>query len=205
MKTLHSFQDGELLDYGDGTDDSSKHSMKKTGDKYKFSINNLGLNDGGLYQVDVEEVNILSTNLASKKSFHVLHLNQIHLYIHFIYHFPTVPQVEFDGMLKNAKVVEGQDAMFEGVFSGPVPQITWCANDISIEHGDKYNITVSEDKFTHRLLVKNCKKEDKGVYTAIAGIKSSRATLAVDGKSSRRTKKQSFRILLHYHVSQTGQ
>lgn len=92
-------------------------------------------------------------------------------------------------MLKHAKVVEGQDAVFEGVFSGPVPQITWCANDISIEHGDKYNITVSEDKLTHRLLVKNCKKEDKGVYTAIAGIKSSRATLAVDGKSSRRTKK----------------
>lgn len=70
FKTLHSFQDGELLDYGDGTDDSSKHYMKKTGDKYKFSINNLGINDGGLYQVDVEEVNILSTTLESKKSFH---------------------------------------------------------------------------------------------------------------------------------------
>lgn len=70
FKTLHSFQDGEMLDYGDGTDDSSKHNMKKTGDKYKFSINNLGLNDGGLYQVDVEDVNIISTTLASKKSFH---------------------------------------------------------------------------------------------------------------------------------------
>lgn len=56
-----------MLDYGDGTDDSSKHNMKKTGDKYKFSIDNLGLNDGGLYQVDVEDVNIISTTLASKK------------------------------------------------------------------------------------------------------------------------------------------
>jgi len=93
-------------------------------------------------------------------------------------------------MLKDAKVVEGQDAVFEGVFSGPVQQITWCANDISLEHGDKYNITVSEDKLSHRLVVKNCSQGDKGVYTAIAGIKSSRATLSVDGKSSRGTKKQ---------------
>uniref|UniRef100_A0A673MHP5 Immunoglobulin like and fibronectin type III domain containing 1, tandem duplicate 4 n=1 Tax=Sinocyclocheilus rhinocerous TaxID=307959 RepID=A0A673MHP5_9TELE len=129
FKTLHSFQDGDMLDYGDGTDDSSKHNMKKTGDKYKISINNLGLN---VYQVDVEDVNIFSTTLA------------------------------------NAKVAEGQDAMFMGVFSGPVPQITWCANDISVEHGDKYNITVSEDKLTHRL-----------GHTAIAGIKSSRATLII--------------------------
>lgn len=58
-----------MLDYGDGTDDSSKHNMKKTGDKYSFSINHLDLNDSGLYQVDVEDVNILSTTLASKKSF----------------------------------------------------------------------------------------------------------------------------------------
>lgn len=102
-------------------------------------------------------------------------------------------------MLKDAKVVEGQDAVFEAVFSGPVPHITWCANDISVENGDKYNITVSEDKLSHRLVVKNCSQEDKGVYTAIAGIKSSRATLAVNGKSSRGTKKQTtiVSILLH--------
>lgn len=58
-----------MLDYGDGTDDSSKHNMKKTGDKYSFSINNLDLNDSGLYQVDVDDVNIFSTTLASKKAF----------------------------------------------------------------------------------------------------------------------------------------
>ncbi|XP_043096965.1 immunoglobulin-like and fibronectin type III domain-containing protein 1 [Puntigrus tetrazona] len=162
---IYLYKNGEMLDYGDGSDDSSKHNMKKTGDKYMFSINNLGLNDGGLYQVDVEDVNIISTTLE-------------------------IPDVEFDGMLKDAKVIEGQDAMFEGVFSGPVPQITWCANDISVEHGDKYNITVSEDKLTHRLVVKNCKKEDKGIYTAIAGVKSSRATLAVDDDPNAKGKGQ---------------
>lgn len=108
-------------------------------------------------------------------------------------------------MLKDAKVVEGQDAVFEGVFSGPVTQITWCANDISLEHGDKYNITVSEDKLRHRLVVKNCNKEDKGVYTAIAGIKSSRATLAVDGKSSRGKKKQTNIISIPLHCMYINQ
>jgi len=58
-----------MIDYGNGTDDSSKHNMKKTGDKYKFSINKLDLNDSGLYQVDVDDVNIFSTSLASKKAF----------------------------------------------------------------------------------------------------------------------------------------
>lgn len=60
------FQNGEMLDYGDGSDDSSKNNMKKTGDKYLFSINNLGLNDGGLYQVDVDDVNIITTKLEGK-------------------------------------------------------------------------------------------------------------------------------------------
>lgn len=160
---MYLYKNGEIIDYGDGTDDSSKHNMKKTGDKYKFSINNLDLDDSGLYQVDVEDVNIFSTTLA-------------------------IPDVEFDGMLKDAKVVEGQDAVFEAVFSGPVPHITWCANDISVENGDKYNITVSEDKLSHRLVVKNCSQEDKGVYTAIAGIKSSRATLAVNEDPNARGK-----------------
>lgn len=62
------WQDGEFLDCGDGTDNSSKHSMKKDGDKYKFSIKNVGPDDAGLYQVDVEDINIFSTSLKSKKS-----------------------------------------------------------------------------------------------------------------------------------------
>ncbi|XP_065135800.2 immunoglobulin-like and fibronectin type III domain-containing protein 1 isoform X1 [Paramisgurnus dabryanus] len=160
---LYVYKNGDMLDFGDGTDDSCKHNMKKSDDKYLFSINNPTLNDSGLYQVDVEDVNIFSTNF-------------------------TIPDVEFNGMLKDAKAVEGHDAVFECVLSGPVPQITWCANDISVEHGDKYNITVSEDKLTHRLEVNNCKPEDRGVYTAIAGIKSSRATLAINEDPNARRK-----------------
>lgn len=85
-------------------------------------------------------------------------------------------------MLKNVKVLEGQDATFECVLSGPVPKLTWCANDVSIEHGGKHNITVSEDMTTHRLVIKKCQPEDKGIYTVIAGIKFSKASLTVEGK-----------------------
>lgn len=95
---------------------------------------------------------------------------------------PPVPDVEFNGILKDTKVVEGKDAMFECALSDPVPQITWCANDISVEHGDKYEVTVSEDKQVHKLTVKNCTKDDKGVYTAIAGLRSSQGTLVVEGR-----------------------
>ncbi|XP_072539453.1 immunoglobulin-like and fibronectin type III domain-containing protein 1 [Salminus brasiliensis] len=160
------YKDGEMLDYGDGRESSSKHNMKKVGDKYKFSINNVGLDDAGLYQVDVDEVNMFSTGLE-------------------------IPDTGFDGMLKDAKVVEGQDASFECVLSSPVPKITWCANDVSVEHGDKYDIIVSEDMLTHRLVVKNCKPEDKGIYAAIAGVKLSKASLSVKDDPNARGKGRS--------------
>ncbi|KAG9277014.1 immunoglobulin-like and fibronectin type III domain-containing protein 1 [Astyanax mexicanus] len=157
------YKDGEMLDYGDGADDSSKHNMTKVGDKYKFSINNVGPDDAGLYQVDVEDTNMFSTGLE-------------------------IPDVEFNGMLKDAKAVEGEDASFECVLSGPVSKITWYANDVSVEHGDKYDIIVSEDMLTHRLVVKNCKPEDKGVYAAIAGVKLSKASLSVKDEPNARGK-----------------
>ncbi|XP_072539452.1 immunoglobulin-like and fibronectin type III domain-containing protein 1 [Salminus brasiliensis] len=152
---IYLYKDGEELEYSKGADDSSKYNMNKVGDKYTFCINNTSLHDSGLYQVDVEDTNIFSTDLK-------------------------IPDVEFDGMLENAKVVEGQDASFECVLSSPVPKITWCANDVSVEHGDKYDIITSEDMLTHRLVVKNCKPEDKGIYAAIAGVKLSKASLSVE-------------------------
>ncbi|KAF4079068.1 hypothetical protein AMELA_G00188850 [Ameiurus melas] len=151
---IYIYKNGEILDYGDGTDDSFKHNLKKVGDKFTFSINNVGPEDSGLYQVNVEEANMFSTEL-------------------------DIPDVEFDSILKDVTVDKGKDATFECVLSDPMSKITWCANDASIEPGDKYNITVSEDMLTHRLVVKNCRPVDNGTYTVIAGIKSSKAALIV--------------------------
>lgn len=66
IQLIYSLQNGETLDYGDGTDDSFKHNLKKVGDKYTFTINNVGPEDSGLYQVNVEEANMFSTELDSK-------------------------------------------------------------------------------------------------------------------------------------------
>lgn len=62
-------QNGETIDYGDGTDPSFKYNLKKIGDKYAFSINDVGPEDAGLYQVDVEDANMFSTELESKTKF----------------------------------------------------------------------------------------------------------------------------------------
>lgn len=85
-------------------------------------------------------------------------------------------------MLKDVTVVKGKDATFECVLSDPVSKINWFANDAFIEPGDKYDITVSEDMLTHRLVVKDCSPVDSGTYTVIAGIKSAKAALTVKGE-----------------------
>ncbi|XP_073671361.1 uncharacterized protein [Paramisgurnus dabryanus] len=149
------YKDGKMLDYGDGSDDSKRHNMKQFGETYLFSIRDLVPEDAGLYQVDVEDANMFSTSLS-------------------------LPNVHFEGALKDTTVVQGQDAVFECSLSKPLPQITWCANDITVEHGEKYDITVSKNKHIHKLAVKNCKAEDTGVYSAIAGLKSSQGILVVE-------------------------
>nr|XP_021333032.1 immunoglobulin-like and fibronectin type III domain-containing protein 1 [Danio rerio] len=98
--------------------------------------------------------------------------------------FTIMPDVEFSRTLKDTKVAEGQDAVFECALLDPVPQITWCVNDVSVENGDKYVITVSEDQQVHKLAVKNCTKDDKGVYSAIAGLRSSQGTLDVEASGT---------------------
>lgn len=96
--------------------------------------------------------------------------------------FPLlVSAVEFVDKIKDAKAVESEDAVFQCVLSTPLNRITWSREDSSLEHGDKYEITVSEDKLTHTLRVKDCEIADKGAYYAIAGIASSRASLMVEG------------------------
>lgn len=63
---MYPYQDGEMLVYGDGTDDATKHNMQKFGETYLFSIRDVGPEDAGLYQVDVEEANMFSTSLTRK-------------------------------------------------------------------------------------------------------------------------------------------
>ncbi|XP_034440429.1 immunoglobulin-like and fibronectin type III domain-containing protein 1 [Hippoglossus hippoglossus] len=150
---IHVYKDGKSVPYGD--DDNSNPSLKKTGTKYVFSINDPQPEDAGFYQVDVEEANVLTTDFQ-------------------------VPDVKFVAKIKDAKAVESEDAVFQCVLSTPLNRITWSKQDASLEHGDKYEITVSEDKLTHTLRVKDCAMADNGKYYAIVGITSSSAALTVE-------------------------
>ena len=53
--------------------------------------------------------------------------------------------------------------------------------NIALEQGEKFDITVSEDMLIHSLLVKDCMPLDKGIYAAVAGLKSCSAWLIVEG------------------------
>lgn len=46
-------------------DGEAKHFLKQVGKKYVFTIKNLNPEDAGIYQVDVEGVNIFSTDFKS--------------------------------------------------------------------------------------------------------------------------------------------
>lgn len=64
----------------------------------------------------------------------------------------------------------------------PSQKILWVGKNVPREQGEKYDISASEDKLIHRLVVKDCILVDKGIYAAVAGIKSCNAWLIVEGK-----------------------
>lgn len=78
--------------------------------------------------------------------------------------------------------MEREDAVFECVLSQPFGKIMWVGKNLPLEAGDKYDIEVSEDKLIHRLIIKDVAMVDKGIYAAVAGIKSCNAFLVVEGK-----------------------
>lgn len=99
-----------------------------------------------------------------------------------LFNLHQVPAVEFTDKLSDVKAVETEDAVFQCVLSTPLSSITWSREDVSLESGHKYEISVSEDKLTHTLRVKDCEVADAGRYYAIAGLTSSSASLSVKGK-----------------------
>lgn len=190
LLTFFSAKNGKLIQYGN--DEKSKHSLKIIGTKYVFSINNPQAEDAGFYQVDVDEANVLTTDFQGnfKKSIQAECAGIIHqgsFQMNYLTPNPSffplqVPAVQFAEKLKDVKAVETEDAIFQCVLSTPLNSITWSKEDSSLESGDKYEISVSEDRLTHTLRVKDCEVTDAGRYYAIAGLTSSCASLAVKGE-----------------------
>lgn len=57
-------KDGTLVPYSE--DENAKHSLKKIGNRYIFSIKDPQPEDAGFYQVDVEDANVLTTDFQGK-------------------------------------------------------------------------------------------------------------------------------------------
>ncbi|XP_017553307.1 immunoglobulin-like and fibronectin type III domain-containing protein 1 [Pygocentrus nattereri] len=149
------YKDGEMIEYSKDMDLEMKHSLKQVGKKFVFSVRDLLPDDAGLYQIDVEDVNMFSTEFK-------------------------IPQVDFLVKIQEVKAIEREDAVFECVLSNPFSKILWVGKNVPLAQGEKYDITVSEDKLIHRLVVKDCMQVDKGIYAAVAGIKSCNAWLLVE-------------------------
>lgn len=64
IQSAFSAKDGILVPYGQ--DDKSKHSLKKVGNRYIFSIKDPQPEDAGFYQVDVEDANVLTTDFRGE-------------------------------------------------------------------------------------------------------------------------------------------
>lgn len=92
--------------------------------------------------------------------------------------------MEFTAKIKDVKITNNDDAIFQCVLSTPLNRITWAKGDSSLEQSDKYEITVSEDKLTHTLRIKGCQTADNGAYYATAGIISSSASLRVESEET---------------------
>ncbi|KAJ3602956.1 hypothetical protein NHX12_030700 [Muraenolepis orangiensis] len=149
------YKDGVMVPFTKELGDELKHSLNQIGKKYIFSIKKLGAEDAGLYSVDVEGVNIFSTDFK-------------------------VPQVEFAVKIQEVKAVEREDAVFQCVLTAPMTEIKWLGKSAPLCNGEKHEIIVSEDKLIHKLIVKDCMALDGGIYAAVAGIKSCNAWLIVE-------------------------
>ncbi|KAJ8395357.1 hypothetical protein AAFF_G00033420 [Aldrovandia affinis] len=149
------YKDGVMVPYSQEMDEEMKHNLKQIGKKYVFTINSLLPEDAGLYQVDVEGVNIFSTDFK-------------------------IPSVDFVVKIQEVKAEEREDAIFQCVLSQPITEILWISKNVPLKTGEKYDITVSEDKLIHKLVVKDCLPLDTGIYAAVAGINSCNAWLVVE-------------------------
>ncbi|XP_037534630.1 immunoglobulin-like and fibronectin type III domain-containing protein 1 [Nematolebias whitei] len=152
---MYLYKDGVMVPFTKEDGEGMRHSLKQVGKKYIFTIKNLNKEDAGLYSVDVEGVNVFSTDFK-------------------------VPEVDFAVKIKEVKAEEREDALFQCVLTAPIAELKWYGKSTLLSNSEKHEIIVSEDKLIHKLLVKDCKPLDAGIYAAVAGIKSCNAWLIVE-------------------------
>ncbi|CAD7672556.1 unnamed protein product [Nyctereutes procyonoides] len=151
---IYLCKDGEMVPYG--FDNQAKHSLRRLGKRYQFQIRDLHLEDAGIYQVKVEDVQIFSTELDASA----------------IPSRVVVPLAE-------AHCEEQGDAVFECTLSSPCPHAAWSFRHRPLQPSDRYEVSVSPDELTHRLVVRGVRVSDMGPYSLSTGFHGSSAWLVV--------------------------
>ncbi|XP_077428743.1 immunoglobulin-like and fibronectin type III domain-containing protein 1 [Vanacampus margaritifer] len=129
---------------------------KEEVDEIKHSLKQVGKkHDAGLYSMDVEGAAVFTADFR-------------------------VPDVDFAVKIQEVTADERQDALFICVLTAPLNEIKWFGKNTPLSNGEKFEITVSEDKLIHKLIVLDCLPLDAGIYAAVAGIKSCNAWLIVE-------------------------
>ncbi|XP_058498394.1 immunoglobulin-like and fibronectin type III domain-containing protein 1 isoform X1 [Solea solea] len=169
-----SKDDPDEDDDDDDDNATDKHCFKIGKRTKDFTIKSLIQESMGIMnQGDVERLNLLDTGLNQEDA------EEFNLFLREF----KLSNVGFVIKIQETKVQERDDALFECVLTHPLSSVTWMGKGSTLQDGEKYNITVSDHKLIHRLLVKDCKKQDKGIYSAVAGITSCSAWLVVEAYS----------------------
>uniref|UniRef100_A0A8D0B9U3 Immunoglobulin-like and fibronectin type III domain-containing protein 1 n=1 Tax=Salvator merianae TaxID=96440 RepID=A0A8D0B9U3_SALMN len=153
---LYLYKDGRMINFGFDSD-NVKHCLRQVGKKYNFIINDLQPEDAGVYQIKIEDVDIFSTELEAE----------------------SIP-VSFRYPLGEVRCHEQGNAVFQCTLFDPNFNAVWIHKDRQLEPSDKYEISVSNDGLSHRLVVRNAQPSDKGTYTIDLGTRSSSAWLEVE-------------------------
>ncbi|XP_064216293.1 immunoglobulin-like and fibronectin type III domain-containing protein 1 [Aotus nancymaae] len=152
---IYLYKDGEMIPYG--FNNQTKHSLRRLGKRYEFQIRDLQPEDSGIYQVKVEDAVVFSTELEASA---------------------IPPRVVVP--LTETRCEEQGDAVFECTLSSPCPSAAWHFRHRLLHPSDKYEVFVSPDGLTHRLVVRGARFSDMGPYSLGTGLHTSSAWLVVE-------------------------
>ncbi|XP_040119154.1 immunoglobulin-like and fibronectin type III domain-containing protein 1 isoform X2 [Oryx dammah] len=157
---IYLYKDGKMVPYG--FDNQTKHCLRRLGKHYQFQIQDLQPEDAGIYQVRVEDAHVFSTELEASA---------------------IPPRVVVP--LADVRCKERGDAVFECTLSNPCPSAAWRFQHQPLHLSDKYEVFVSPDGRTHRLLVRGVRFSDMGLYSLGTKLHASSAWLVVEAEKDK--------------------
>ncbi|KAK5863891.1 hypothetical protein PBY51_000883 [Eleginops maclovinus] len=172
----------------DGQVKLSNTGLSVVDGQVKLSDTGLSLVDGRVYLHDTALSNVDGGVYFPQTKNHLVDgdikpphtgLNLVDEGVKLLYSEFKLSNVDFVVKIQELKAQEREDALFACVLTHPLPRISWMGKGSALQDGEKYNITVSDHKLIHRLLIRDCTQQDSGIYSAVAGITSCSAWLVV--------------------------